>query len=198
MDRDNTKEKVDEIIKMTIDNQYKKQNGIKANTSNMLMYSIYDILLPAFKNTISDLIKNGVDMLLFGEVNPRRGSSGRRRKRTAYSSYSRRDDRGYYERRKRERQKILDYRDVIFDDFDDADDVLNDLCDLIEEYDQASVADFYELINSRTSIDGTRFDVAGSFTDNRYGWRALGTTKVRACDGGGYYIDLPKPKVIER
>lgn len=198
MDRDNTKEKVDEIIKKTIDNQYKKQNGIKANTSNMLMYSIYDILLPAFKNTISDLIKNGVDMLLFGEVNPRRGSSGRRRKRTSYSSYSRRDDRRYHGSRRRERQKILDYRDVIFDDFDDADDVLNDLCDLIEEYDQASVADFYELINSRTSIDGTRFDVTGSFTDNRYGWRALGTTKVRACDGGGYYIDLPKPKVIER
>lgn len=198
MDRDNMKEKVDEIIKKTIDNQHKKQNGFKANTSNMLMYSIYDILLPAFKNTISDLIKNGVDMLLFGEVNPRRGSSNRRRKRTSYSSYSRRDGRRYHGSERRERQKILDYRDVIFDDFDDADDVLNDLCDLIEEYDQASVADFYELINSRTSIDGTQFDVTGSFTDNRYGWRALGTTKVRACDGGGYYIDLPKPKVIER
>lgn len=64
------------------------------DASNVVDYIWMDVLIPTIKNTISDIITNGVDMMLWGAVkgNKRRPSNTYVSYRD-YSSRDRRDDR---------------------------------------------------------------------------------------------------------
>ena len=57
--------------------------------------------------------------------------------------------------------------------------------DLVNSYDSATVADFYDLVG-----------ITSEFTDNKWGWTNLhGSRVIRARDG--YLLDLPKPEPVE-
>lgn len=150
-------------------------------------YILHDILIPAMKSTLSDMVGGGIEMLLFGE----RKSSGRSRmfrdrdrSYVPYNKLSRRDDledRRYISRSARSRH---DFDDIILETRGEAEDVLSHLVDLIEDYGVASVGDYYDLLG-----------IESAFTDNKYGWTNVADGYIdRTRDG--YCIRLPRPREI--
>lgn len=144
-------------------------------------YIIFDVIIPAIKDTISNVVSNGVEMLLFGETR----SVGRKKNETytSYSNYYKKDNR---HERQRSVSSVHNFRDIILETRGEAEDVLSNLVDIAYEYGSASVADLYDLVG-----------VTGSFTDNRYGWSNLAGAKVSRARGGGYIIDLPRVEELD-
>lgn len=145
-------------------------------------YIIFDVIIPAIKNTIVDGITNTVEMI-FG-VSPRKGK-GRNKDYVSYASYYKPDRRDYRRNDFDDRNPRYDYRDLTFASRVDADEVLASLKDYVEDYGKASVADLYDFCG-----------VTGTFQDHKYGWYDLkGVRVVRVKDG--YEIDLPRVRPID-
>lgn len=154
------------------------------NIDSVLSYIIYDILVPAAKGTISDIIKGSIDMMLFGETRGRRGDRDRGGSYVQYDRYYKERDR---ERYGRPRQNVVrhNFDDIILDSRDEAEDVVSHLVELVDTYGVASVADLYDLVG-----------ISSNFTDNKYGWYNLGGANVsRVRDG--YLINLPRVSVLD-
>ena len=153
---------------------------VAEDASNVVDYIWMDVLIPTIKNTISDIITNGVDMMLWGAVkgNKRRSSNTYVSYRD-YSSRDRRDDRTVTTR------SGYSFDDIVIPSRQEADEVLEKMDEIIDRYDIVSVSDYYDLVGE-----------TGNYTDNKYGWSSLRTAEVvRVRDG--YIIKLPKPKVID-
>lgn len=155
------------------------------NIESVSSYIIYDVIIPAAKNMISDTVSNGIEMLLFGQT---RGSRTRRDRGKSYVSYS-----NYYKDRDRDRDRQVSQRnrarhnfdDIILESRGEAEEVLSHLVDLTEDYGMASVADLYDLVG-----------VTSNFTDNKYGWDNLSSGRVVPVRGG-YLLELPRPIVLD-
>ena len=139
-------------------------------------YILMEVLLPAAKKAISDIVTNGIDMILYGET---RSKSKSRESRVSYTKYYDRDR--DYERPTRTRGRYgYDYDDIILDTRKEAEEVLDRMDDLIDNYGMVSVADLYDLVG-----------VSGNYTDNKYGWTNLRNADVQRVRDG-YLLKLPK------
>lgn len=153
---------------------------VSEDVSKVKSYVIGDVLIPAIKKAISDIITNGIDMILYGETGRSRRSSS---SRVSYSKYydDCRDDRRSDSSSLRSR---YDVDDVLFETRDEAKDVLERMDELIDTYGVASIADFYDLAG-----------VTGNYTDNKYGWTNLSAADVvRVRDG--FMIKLPRVRPL--
>jgi len=155
------------------------------DTHSVVDYILNDILIPAFKSTVSDMVNGGIEMLLFGE---RRSSSGaskiyrdRSRSYVPYNRISREDDRRSLSRSARTNH---DFDQITIESRGEAEDVLSHLVDLIEDYEVASVADYYDLLG-----------IESKFTDSKYGWTNVRDAYVERVRNG-YSIHLPRPREI--
>lgn len=145
---------------------------------NVKDYVIFDVMIPALKATLSDMIGNGVEVLLFGE------SRGKRKKKgDNYAGYYRRNDDRDRDRDRRSRVgSNHDFDDICLDSRAEAEEVIAQLTDLAYDYGQASVADLYDLVG-----------ISAAFTDEKYGWFKgdLRGATVRRCRDG-FLLDLPR------
>ena len=140
-------------------------------------YIIQEVLLPAAKKAISEMVSSGIDMLLYGEAKSRNKDRDRG-SRVSYTKYYERER--DYERGTRTRVRGYDYDDIILDTRREAEEVLDRMQDLVDTYGMVSVADLYDLVG-----------ISGSYTDNKYGWMHLrGADVQRVRDG--YLLKLPK------
>ena len=164
---------------------------LEDNTRSVGDYVFHDVLIPAAKSMICDIVGWGgfAEMLLFGSV---RGSQTRSRQsgRGSFTSY----DKAYYggsardSRDPRDRGREIsrvgrarhDFDEIILETRGEAEDVLSHLVDLTIDYGQATVADLYDLV-----------DITSEFTDNKYGWTDLRNASVSRVRGG-YLINLPR------
>lgn len=165
-------------------------NFINEDVDNIKSYVVFDVLIPAAKKAISDIVVNGIDMILYGET----GRSDRRGRRVdssfvrydrCSSSSSRRDER---DRDRFERRRPL-FDDIVYDTRGEAEEVLNRMDELIETYHMVSVFDMFDL----SGIDC-------DYTLNNYGWTKINTAEVvriRDRDGEGYIIKLPRAVPID-
>lgn len=146
--------------------------------SNVKSYVLYDVLIPAMKATFSDMVSQGIEMLLFGET--RRGSRTTRdrgRSVIGYDKAYRPDTRPSYSVGSRQAHQ---FDDIILTSRGEAEVVLSHLVDLIDDYGLASITDFYSLVG-----------ITGTYMDNKWGWKNLSTSEVsRVRDG--WIINLPK------
>jgi hypothetical protein len=158
---------------------------ISEDVGNVKSYIILDVLIPAAKKAISDIVTNGIDMILYG------GSGRPRREGTnaSYVSYSRFSDRG--DRRDDRRSDAsrtrsrFDYNEKFFERRTDAEEVLRTMDGIMDQYNIVRVADFYDIIGESCE-----------HTCNKYGWTDLSTAKVeRTYDG--YRIKLPRALPID-
>ena len=146
-------------------------------------YLIGDVLVPTIKSTIAEMVSNGVDMYLFGEVRHGRKKS-QRGNRTPYRDYyDRRDDR----RRESRRGAAYDFESVIVESRGEAELVLDRMDEIIDNYDSVSITDLYDLVG----YDG------GKYTDSKYGWTSLRGVDVERLRDGSYEIVMPAPKQID-
>ena len=170
----------------------KKNNGrkltdifVSEDISSVKSYIWMDVFVPAVKKLVSDVARDGVDMLLYGRTggSSKRGSSSNISYRKYYDD--RRDDRYTGNSNNRNR---FDYDDLGFERRGDAEVVLDHLIAIAEEYGIARVADLYDLA-----------DVTAPYTSNRYGWTKEALRNVHANRGrdGKYVLDLPKAMQID-
>lgn len=155
-------------------------NFASSDTENVKSYILQDVIVPAVKRVLDDLIVGSLRMILYGE----RGTSDGRRSNASKVSY-----RSYYEResdRRRDNDNRVragfEYDDIEFDYRGDAEAVLTSMEDVIEQYDIVSVNDLYDLAGISNNNPST----------NRYGWTNLSTAQIVRTRNGKYIIKLPR------
>lgn len=158
---------------------------------NVGRYILVDVILPSIKETIGEVIKGSIDMLLNGDASSRhsssRYSSSPRRSSSAYVPYDRYSRSAGRDREtRRSREQLTDFRDIIFEERGDADEVLFNLYEMVDEYGEASVANLYELSGHTPR-----------YTDNGWGWYEIeGSRIVKVRDG--FILDLPSPEPLKK
>lgn len=171
-----------------------KEMFVGGDAQSVGSYVFGDILIPAVKDTIADMISQGIERMLFGEA---RSSSRRTGSRPStspgYVSYNRfssgpawkKDDRREESRPMSSRARAShDFQDILLEKRVEAEAVLDNLFNLVQMYEQATVADLYDLVG-----------ISPSFTDERWGWtdlRGSGVTRTR----DGYLLALPRPEPL--
>ena len=177
------KKKVEKVIAGTAKSKKKSEIRkftdvfISEDVNNVKSYILLEVLVPAIKKAISDIVTNGIDMILYGGTGKTKSNSTA--SKVSYRSYY---DRGNGRRDYSSvRTKIgYNYDDIILDNRGEAEDVLLRMDELISTYGLVSVADLYDLVG-----------VTGNYTDNKYGWTDIRSASViRVRDG--YMLKLPK------
>lgn len=181
--------KVEKVVKGAV--KTKKKSDIQKlsdifiseDVHNVKNYIFMDVLVPAIKKAVSDIVTNGVDMILYGE-------SGRSRRNTPSSNVSYRN---YYDRKRDDDRRPgvsrmgngYSYKDIIVETRAEAEEVLDRMNELIDLYGQVTVADLYDLVGE-----------TGPYTNNKYGWINIRNAEpVRVNDG--YLLKLPKALPID-
>lgn len=153
---------------------------ISEDISNVKSYVLMDVLVPAIKNAIVDIVTDGVNMI-FGTGSGRKKTSG-----SNYVSY-----RDYSRESKRDDNRVSSgrfaYDDILFPSRGEADAVLEQMDAIIEEYGYVTVADMYDMA-----------DLNAPYTGNRYGWTSVRRAEIVRVRGGDYIIKLPRAMPIDR
>lgn len=158
------------------------KNFLAEDMNSVKSYIIFDVLIPTIKEAVSQIIKNGSDMLIFGDVKPGSGRGG-----FNYNGVSKKSG-STMAYKTVDRRAVHDFREVRFETRTDALEVLSQMNDLVETYGNASVEDFYTFIGEGKMA---------KYTDKKWGWTSLEGVTVDRCIGGGYIIDLPRAEALE-
>ena len=165
----------------------KKKNAlaetfISEDASNIKSYILMDVLVPAIKKAVIDIVTDGISMLFYGDT-----SHGNRRSSTSasYISYNRYSDRDRRDDRTSYGRSRYSYDDIILQSRGEAEEVLDRMSEMIDTYGIVSVADMYDLVG-----------IATNYTDNKYGWTNLRNAEpIRVSNG--YMLKLPKAGPID-
>ena len=153
---------------------------ISEDAVNVKSYVIMDVLVPAVKKAISDIVTDGIDMILFGET----GRTKKRSNSSGYVSYRNYSDRDRRDDR-RGRSTRFDYDDIVFERRGDAEAVLDNMDAVIEKYGFVTVLDMYDMA-----------DRSAPYTSKNYGWTSVRSAEVVRVREG-YIIKLPKAMPID-
>lgn len=177
--------KATKIVKGPVKTKQKSELSKVASTfiaedvSSVKDYIVWDVLIPAAKNTILDIIIDSANMFFGGSKSRKSNSNGGNYNKVAYNSRfigsenSRPADRS---------RPIMRYSmlDITVDNRGEAEAVIRQLRDMLAEYGEVSVGDLYDIVG-----------ISNDFTDYKYGWVNLESARaVRTRDG--YLLDLPK------
>lgn len=154
-------------------------------------YVISNVMIPAIQDTIIEMVQSGIERVVRGDRSRR--SSSAPLGRVNYRSYAQQrsapawqDDRPPMPRTlSRAARARHGFDEIIIDTRQEAEDVIDRLYDLISKYEEATVADLYEL----TGLESTH-------TDHTWGWVDLRGATIRRVRSGGYLLDLPEPESL--
>lgn len=178
------REKKEKVVSGNVKTKKKKDISkftdifISEDAANVKSYILMDVLVPAIKKAVSDIIKDGIDMILYGE-------SGSRRRGTnnasyiSYNKYSERDR--DYDRRYNDRPRSsYGYNDIVLENRGDAEAIMDRMDEVLDQYKMVSIADLYEFAGLRAN-----------YTDQKYGWTNLSNARIERTRDG-YWLKLPK------
>lgn len=168
--------------------QLKKKSGfskfkdtlLSDDSSSVKSYILNDVLIPSFKKAVSDIVTNGIDIILYGET--RHANKSNNTSKISYTKYY--NDRDT-EIRRRSISSVHDCDDVLVSSRAEASKVLDALQNIIDQYGIASVADFYDIVGITDH----------NFTDNNYGWSNISAARVTPTRDG-WLICMPSPSQI--
>lgn len=159
-------------------------------------YILMDVLIPATKDLIVDVVIQSVQRSLYGSSRPVRGGSSNGG-HVPYNRYSNsrttgsgpgRPPWGREEPRRMSRQSKSNHNfdEIVIQSRIEAESIIDSLRLLIDKYEVATVTDFYKCVG-----------ITADFTDNDWGWYDLsGAAVVRIREG--YLVDLPGPEPLSR
>lgn len=181
--------KIEKVIKGTAKKAKKSEIRkmadvfIADDVKSVKSYVLMEVLVPAVKNLIVDIVTDGVNMI-FGTGRGRSKSSYSSSYKSSFVDYRTRMD----DRRTSSRSTLRDrysYDDVILDSRADCEEVLLKMDEIIDMYGVASVADLFDLVG-----------ITGDYTDNKYGWTNLRNADV-IHTRDGYKLKMPKALPIQ-
>jgi hypothetical protein len=156
-----------------------------------------DVMLPAFRNLLLDAIVNGAKGVIMGDPSYRRRdaeyrptinySNPIRRPTTVYrDTRDPRDRRPYLPDQPHpyRNQGNIDRSEIVLARKEDAELVVERLIDVVDQFEVATLADYYDLCG-----------VPSSHVDNKWGWTYLNNVEIRQTRDG-YIIDLPPLEVV--
>lgn len=153
-------------------------------------YIVADVLLPAFRNLLVDATTKGVERVVYGESSIRPGRRPEFRSRIQYHSPFSRSS--VMDPRSATRlpgasptlstRKETDH--LILASRQEAEDVLQGMLDIIDKYEDASLADLYSLVGLPVSP-----------INHKWGWTNLVHTEIRQTREG-FLLDLPPAEEI--
>ena len=145
-------------------------------------YIFDDVLVPAIKKAIDDIVSNGIHMLLYN--GDKRCSSRSTVSKVSYGGYFKSPN-SQTELKANSVRSGFDYDTILFDNRGEAEAVLSAMDDIIDQYGIVSVLDMYDLAGYTTT----------NYAAQRYGWTDIHTASVaRVSDG--YVIRLPRAMPI--
>lgn len=166
---------------------------VSDDVDSVKSYIIMDVLIPAAKKTVSDIvsgvfdiIKNSVDVYLYGEDAVRKKNS--RGDKTSYGRYYEKKD----ERRNprdRKPSSRFDYEDLLFASRGDVEAIISQMEDVIDTYGHISVATLYNDILDRSA----------PYTAEDYAWtniRSAHAERVWDYEERRYMYELKLPKAL--
>lgn len=163
-----------------------RQTMLAEDAGNVGEYILTDVVIPATKNLIVDMIGQSIERVLFGTSRGRvrRSPLGASlRDQVNYNRFS--GDREPVRRpMSREARARHDFNEIVLENRTEAIEVVEALIDRISRYGAVTVADLYDFVGT-----------TGSFADQRWGWSDLTTADVRQVPGG-FLLDLPAPEPI--
>ena len=193
-----------QVSKVTSGTAKKKQKSeiekvtslfVAEDVSSVKNYIVEEVLMPAAKkalsdvvttgvDALSDMVRNGMDMFIYGEVRSKSRSKG---SKVSYTGYYRDRDTDRKPSRERNSESSrrrtrngYDYEDIIFETRGDAEQVLDNMFELLDRYEVVSVGDLYDLAG-----------LSGNYIDNKYGWTGLRNADVQRTREG-YILNLPR------
>lgn len=160
---------------------------ISEDAQNVKSYILMDVLVPALKKAISDVVTNGIDIILYGEAGhtKKKNAAGR----VIYSNYydSSVNDRDRPRTDSQSRSGPSLFENVIVDTAGEAEDIFDRMSEYLDQYPCISVADLYDLANIRNF----------PFTYNDYGWKSIAGAKKQRLRDGRYELILPPARPIK-
>jgi len=150
-------------------------------------YILTDVVIPATKNLIVDMVGQSIERVLFGTSRGRirRSPLGMSlRDQVNYSSRFSNDREPPRRPMSREARARHDFNEIVLENRTEAIEVVEAMINRISRYGAVTVADLYDFVGT-----------TGSFADQRWGWNDLATADVRQVPGG-FLLDLPAPEPI--
>lgn len=155
------------------------------DVSNVKSYLLTDVIVPTVKKLLFDTIRDGAEMLIFGEAksSKRSNSNGWNSNYISYDRFS--NSRDYRPTNRSSVNTRINPFEYKLDSRADAENVLMELRNLIRTYGVATISDLTQML-----------DITGEHTDNRYGWTNLENAGISR-ERDGWVLDLPKAKPID-
>lgn len=157
---------------------------ISEDISNVKSYIFMDVLVPAIKKAIYDIVTNGIDMFLYGGSGKSR--SNQPGAKVSYRNYYEQKNNGGYRASDNARQSnAFDYDDIVFNNRGEAEAALQQMRDIVARYGIVTVNDLYEMT-----------PLSAPYTSQKYGWMDVSNVDiVRVRDG--YILKLPRAVPID-
>lgn len=193
-----TKVTIGEVIvpKKPLSKKFREVFGFKAifgetDTRSVAEYVIVDVMIPAARNLIFDVLSEGLKRKMYGDSASRRYLPGSGSRVTSYTPYNRPVERRYSPLSNSYPQRSTpppsskhDRENFVLSSRQEAELVLERMNDIIDSYEVVSVADLNELVGLPTS-----------HIDNKWGWTYLADVDIRQVREG-YLINFPLPEPI--
>lgn len=194
--------KIEKIVEGTVVRRKKSlskrftETFIGGDAKTVGLYLMYDVLLPAVKDTLADAMSQGVERMLFGESRPSSRRSGSRHSgQGSYIAYNRyapnqpRQNERYGRQEppgiSRRARANHNFDEIVLETRVEAEEVIDQLFAILERYESVAVSDLYELVG-----------ITNTPQDEKWGWtdlRGASVSRIR----NGYLLNLPKTEPLD-
>lgn len=158
---------------------------ISEDIGNVKNYIFMDVLVPAIKKAIYDIVTNGIDMFLYGGSGKGRTSGPSGTKVSYRNFYDQKNNGGGNRGSESRPHNGFEYDDIVFNNRGEAEAVKQQMQAAIGKYGFVTVADLYDMV-----------DLQAPYTSQKYGWMDVsGAEAIRTRDG--YILKLPRAAAID-
>ena len=150
-------------------------------------YIMMDVIIPATKKMISEIVRNGIDMFLYGESGRGKTYNGPSDKVSYRSYYGSNDSNRSSSNTSPRTRSVFNYDTIVIPSRQEAEEVICQMGAIIETYQMVSVADLYDLCGITDN----------NYMNAKYGWTSVRTAEaVRVRDG--YILKLPRAMPLDK